>query len=177
MHSLFGCSKLAADVYVQEYGRYFGLNTVCFRCGCLTGGAHAGAEQHGFLAYLARCCREGRKYRVYGHKGKQVRDQLHADDVATACEAFAESPQPGAVYNLGGGFFNSVSVLEAMHRVQEATGRKLEWEYVEQARTGDHIVWYTDTTKFQFDYPVWSVTRPLDSIITELCEVPCGAAR
>jgi CDP-paratose 2-epimerase len=167
-HSLFGCSKLAADVMVQEYGRYFGLKTVCFRCGCLTGSAHAAAEQHGFLAYLARCLKEGRKYRVYGYKGKQVRDNLHAFDVARACEEFAKNPKCGAVYNLGGGRANSCSVLEAIALMERASGKKLDWEYVDEARKGDHVCYISDCSKFKRDYPEWSVTRSLDDIISEL---------
>ena len=175
-HSLFGCSKLAADLYVQEYGRNFGLKTVCFRCGCLTGGDHAGAEQHGFLAYLVRCCREGRKYKVYGYGGKQVRDNLHAHDVALACEQFYQDPRAGEVYNLGGGRKNSLSVLEAIQEIETRLGSKLDWEYIDQPRTGDHKWWITDTTKFRThyqgwtNYPGWSVTRDLDSILDELCQ-------
>ncbi|MDX6484024.1 MAG: CDP-paratose 2-epimerase, partial [Gaiellaceae bacterium] len=138
MHSLFGASKVAADVLVQEYGRYFGLPTVCFRGGCLTGPNHSGAELHGFLAYLARAVRDGIPYRIYGHKGKQVRDNIHSHDVCTAIMAFAERPTSGAVYNLGGGRANSVSMLEAIERFEGLFGRKLESEYVEEARRGDH---------------------------------------
>lgn len=168
-HSLFGVSKLAADLYTQEYGRYFGLKTVAFRCGCLTGGAHAGAEQHGFLAYLAKCCREGFPYTVYGYKGKQVRDQLHGVDVARACEEFYKCPRPGEVYNLGGGRENSVSVLEAIDLVETATGKKLSWTYVDEPRKGDHVCWITDTGKFCSHYPDWDVSRDLAAIIAELC--------
>lgn len=168
-HSIFGASKLAADVMVQEYAHTYGLKTGCFRAGCLTGSAHAAVELHGFLAYLARCCREGRKYRVFGHKGKQVRDNLHAHDVARAFEDFAANPRPGEVYNLGGGPENSVSVLEAIGCVEAAFGRKLEWEYVDEPRGGDHVCYYSDTTKLRTHYPAWKVTRSLDSIITELC--------
>src|SRR5207244_49691 len=130
MHSLFGASKLAADVLVQEYGRYFGLPTVCFRGGCLTGPNHAGAELHGFLAYLARTVAEGRRYRIYGYKGKQVRDNLHAYDVCRAIVAFAERPRVAAVYNLGGGRRNSVSLLEAVGRFEELLGKRLDTESV-----------------------------------------------
>ena len=169
MHSLFGVSKTAADLLVQEYGRYFGMPTVSFRCGCLTGSAHAGTEQHGFLAYLARCCREGRTYRIYGHKGKQVRDNLHAFDVARACEEYANAPRPGEVYNLGGGWENAVSVREAIQAVQEATGRQLSHVYEPEARRGDHICYYSDTRKFRGHYPGWTVTRGLGAIVEELC--------
>lgn len=170
IHSLFGCSKLAADVLVQEYGRNFGLPTVCFRAGCLTGGAHAGAEQHGFLAYLAKCCREGRRYVIYGHEGKQVRDNLHAFDVARACEEYAKAPRPGEVYNLGGGRANSVSVLEAIALIEQAMGKRLDWEYRAEPRKGDHACWITDTSKFRSHYPAWDVTLSLQDIIAELCE-------
>lgn len=168
LHSLFGCSKLAADAYVQEYGKYFGLHTVALRCGCLTGGAHAGAEQHGFLAYLARCCKEGRTYRIYGHKGKQVRDNLHASDVAKACELIAGNPRCGEVYNLGGGRANSCSVLEAIAEVEKRCGKRLAVEFIDEPRKGDHIVWLTDCRKFQEAYP-WEVSVPLGAIFDELC--------
>ena len=144
LHSLFGASKAAADLLVQEYGRYFGMPTVCFRGGCLTGSSHASAELHGFLAYLARCVLEGRAYRIYGYKGKQVRDNIHASDVCAAALAFAESPRPGAVYNIGGGRANSVSILEAIARLEELTGRELAVEYVDEARRGDHICYISD---------------------------------
>jgi CDP-paratose 2-epimerase len=170
MHSLFGCSKAAADLYVQEYGRYFGMKTVALRCGCLTGGAHAGAEQHGFLAYLARCCKEGRPYRVYGHKGKQVRDNLHAADVARACELIhASPPRGGTVYNLGGGRANSCSVVEAIFQVEKRCNRPLAVEFVEQPRKGDHLVWWSDTRKFESDFPDWKVSVSLPDIFDELC--------
>ncbi len=169
LHSLFGCSKLAADLLVQEYGRNFGMKTGCFRFGCITGGAHAGAERHGFLAYLARCAKEGRSYKVYGHKGKQVRDQLHARDAARAFELFAASPRPGQVYNLGGGWANSTSVVEAIGAVEQAAGVALDWQYVDEPRPGDHVVYYSDTYKFQTHYPSWGVTTSLASIIEELC--------
>lgn len=170
-HSLFGVSKAAADLMVQEYARTFGMRTGCFRFGCLTGAAHAGVELHGFLAYLAKCCREGIPYKVYGYKGKQVRDQLHAADAAAAFAAFAANPRSGEVYNLGGGRENSVSILEAIDLMERATGRKLQWEYVDQPRGGDHIVYYSDTSKFRCDYPKWRITRPLASIIEELSGV------
>ncbi len=167
-HSLVGCSKLAADLYVQEYGRYFGMPTVCFRAGCLTGSAQAGAEQHGFLAYLAKCLKEGRSYTVFGHKGKQVRDNLHAHDVALACEHYAAAPRPAEVYNLGGGWDNACSVLEAITLMEQATGKKLAWNYNDTPRKGDHVVYYSDLTKFKAHYPKWSVTRSLKSIVEEL---------
>lgn len=169
-HSLFGVSKAAADLMVQEYGRSFGLKTGCFRFGCITGAAHAGVELHGFLAYLAKCCREGIHYRVYGYKGKQVRDQIHAADAAAAFSEFCAGPRPGHVYNLGGGLENSVSVLEAIFLIEQATGRKLEWEYVDEPRGGDHIVYYSDTGKFRSHYPKWKITRPRKSIVRELAD-------
>ncbi|MCM8794458.1 MAG: NAD-dependent epimerase/dehydratase family protein [Candidatus Omnitrophica bacterium] len=167
LHSLFGASKLAADVMVQEYGRNFGIPTVCFRCGCLTGSRHAGAEAHGFLAYVVRAIREGRTYRIYGYKGKQVRDNLHAYDVCTAVLAFSENPKVAAVYNLGGGRGNSVSVIEAIDRFEELMGRKLKTEYVEEPRRGDHICYVSNLSKFKRDYPSWRVSRSLEDIFTE----------
>jgi CDP-paratose 2-epimerase len=172
LHSLFGASKAAADLLVQEYGRYFGMPTVCFRGGCLTGTSHASAELHGFLAYLARCVREGRTYRIYGYKGKQVRDNIHASDVCAATLAFAESPRPAAVYNIGGGRANSVSILEAIARFEELTGRKLAVEYVDEARRGDHICYISDLSRLKSDYPGWEVTVTLDHILRDLARPP-----
>jgi CDP-paratose 2-epimerase len=171
VHSLFGASKLAADVLVQEYGRYFGLPTVCLRAGCLTGAQHAGAEQHGFLAYLARALREERTYRIYGYRGKQVRDNLHAYDVCTFFQAFAERPRVAAVYNLGGGRANSISVLEAIAAFEGRTGRRLATEYVEAPRLGDHICYISDLRRLRADYPQWAVSRSLDAILRELAAV------
>jgi CDP-paratose 2-epimerase len=167
-HSLFGASKAAADLLVQEYGRYFGMPTVCFRGGCLTGSSHASAELHGFLAYLARCVLEGRTYRIFGYKGKQVRDNIHASDVCAAALAYAEAPRPGAVYNIGGGRENSVSILEAIARLEELTGRTLEVEYVDEARRGDHICYISDLRRLRGDYPGWGVRVTLDEILREL---------
>ena len=177
LHSVFGASKVAADVMVQEYGRYFGLPTVCFRGGCLTGPQHAGAELHGFLAYLARAIGEGRTYRIFGYKGKQVRDNIHAYDVCTAMLAFFEAPRTGAVYNLGGGRANSVSVGEAIGRFEALSGRRLQVEYVDAPRRGDHICYITDLRRFQADYPQWRVTRSLDHIFEELAGSPARAVR
>jgi len=168
LHSLFGASKLAADVLVQEYGRYFGIPTVCFRGGCLTGPNHSAAELHGFLAYVARALREGRVYRIYGYKGKQVRDNLHSYDVCRAFEAFYEHPRIAAVYNLGGGRRNSISVLEAITRFEELMGGKLEVEYVDRNRAGDHICYISDLRRLRADYPDWDVTRSLDDILGEI---------
>jgi CDP-paratose 2-epimerase len=167
MHSLFGASKLAADTMVQEYGRYFGMPTVCFRGGCLTGVHHAGAELHGFLAYLAHAVRDGIPYRIYGYKGKQVRDNIHADDVCSAIAAFAESPRVAAVYNLGGGRENSVSMLEAIGRFEELFGRKLDVQYVDEPRRGDHICYISDLRRFRSHYPGWELTKSLDDIVDD----------
>ena len=168
LHSLFGASKAAADLMVQEYGRYFQMPTVCLRGGCLTGPNHSGAELHGFLAYLARAIKEGRIYRIYGYKGKQVRDNIHSYDVCTFFEAFYERPRVAAVYNLGGGRANSISVLEAIMRFEELIGRKLCTEYVDRPRVGDHICYISDLRCIQADYPEWQITRSLDSILHEL---------
>jgi CDP-paratose 2-epimerase len=168
LHSLFGASKAAADLLVQEYGLYFGMPTACFRGGCLTGPAHAGAELHGFLAYLVRACAEGRQYRVFGHAAKQVRDNLHAHDLVSAFWAFVQAPRPGEVYNIGGGRTSNCSMLEAMDMAQHHTGRDLVWTYEEDARVGDHIWWISDTSKFRSHYPGWNVTHNVDSIIAEI---------
>ena len=168
LHSVFGASKLAADVMVQEYGRYFGMPTVCFRAGCLTGANHSAAELHGFLAYISRAVRERRLYRIYGYKGKQVRDNLHSFDVCTAFLEFSKAPRAAAVYNLGGGRTNSVSVLEAIERCEDLFGRSLTVEYVETNRLGDHITYISDLRKFRADYPGWRITRSLDDIFREL---------
>jgi CDP-paratose 2-epimerase len=168
MHSLFGASKLAADLLVQEYGRYFGMPTACFRGGCLTGARHAGAELHGFLSYLAKVAREGGTYRIFGYKGKQVRDNIHAADVCSAIVAFAERPRAGVVYNLGGGRPNSISILEAIARFEKLLGNPLRTEYVEEPRMGDHICYITDLRRFRNDYPEWELTVSLDQIFAEL---------
>jgi CDP-paratose 2-epimerase len=168
LHSLFGASKVAADVMVQEYGRYFNMPTVCFRGGCLTGSNHSGAELHGFLAYLAKAIKQGRTYRIYGYKGKQVRDNIHAHDVCEAFLAFFERPSAGAVYNLGGGRENSVSVLEAIARLEELIGRRLATEHVDTPRVGDHICYISDLRRLRADFPGWSITRSLDDILREL---------
>ena len=164
LHSLFGVSKAAADLLVQEYGRYFGMPTVCFRGGCLTGPNHSGAELHGFLAYLARAVRDGIPYRIYGYKGKQVRDNIHSHDVCTAIMAFAERPSAGAVYNLGGGRANSVSMREAIARFEELFGRTLDYELLDEPRRGDHICYITNLARFRADYPEWEIEVPLDDV-------------
>jgi CDP-paratose 2-epimerase len=172
LHTLFGTSKAAADLLVQEYGRYFAMPTVCFRGGCLTGSNHAGAELHGFLSYLSRCIRSGRTYRIYGYKGKQVRDNLHASDVCAAVLAFEESPRSAAVYNLGGGRANSVSVLEAIARLEELTGARARIEYVDEPRRGDHVCYISDCRRLKTDYPGWDVTVSLTAILEELSAMP-----
>jgi len=169
-HSLFGASKLAADVLVQEYGRYFQMRTACFRCGCLTGPGHAGAELHGFLAYLMHCAVTGAEYRIFGYGGKQVRDNLHATDLVDAFWHYFTSPRCAAVYNLGGGRFANCSLHEAIDLCNERTGRKLPTAYVDQPRSGDHIWWISDNRRFQLDYPQWRPTRDISAILAELHE-------
>ncbi|MDQ2868953.1 MAG: NAD-dependent epimerase/dehydratase family protein [Verrucomicrobiota bacterium] len=167
-HSLFGASKLAADVLVQEYGRYFGMPTVCFRGGCLTGPAHAGAELHGFLSYLMKCCMSGRPYRVFGYKGKQVRDNIHSFDLVEAFAAFIDAPRAGEVYNIGGSRFSNCSMLEAIALCEEISGRKLSWKYEEDNRIGDHIWWISDVRKFQAHFPTWKFRYGLREILEEI---------
>jgi CDP-paratose 2-epimerase len=167
-HSLFGASKLAADVMVQEYGRYFGMKTCCLRGGCLTGPNHSGVELHGFLSYLIKCNLEGKLYRIYGYKGKQVRDNIHAHDVAAFIAAFWKNPRSGDVYNLGGGRENSCSILEAFDRIAALSGKKMEYEYLEQNREGDHICYISDLSKMQRHYPQWSITKSLAEIFEEI---------
>ena len=169
-HSLFGASKVAADVMVQEYGRYFGMKTGVFRGGCLTGPRHSGAEQHGFLAYLMKCAATGREYRIFGYKGKQVRDNLHCADLAEAFERFYRAPRPGEVYNLGGSRFSHCSLREAIALCEEIAGRKMKTTYVEANRTGDHLWWVSDVSKFEAHYPGWKPTRTVRDILTEIFE-------
>ena len=168
LHSLFGASKVAADVLVQEYGRYFDMPTVCFRGGCLTGPAHPGAQLHGFLAYLMRCVVTGDPYTIFGYGGKQVRDNIHASDVVSAFEAFHRAPRVAAVYNLGGGRANSVSMLEAIARCEAIAGRELDYTLSDQARTGDHRWWISDLDAFRADYPEWDITYDLDRTLREI---------
>jgi CDP-paratose 2-epimerase len=168
LHSLFGASKVAADIYAQEYGRYFGMGVGIFRGGCLTGPSHSGVELHGFLSYLLKVALSGRPYTVFGYKGKQVRDNIHSFDVVRAFEEFARNPRPGEVYNLGGGRGNSISMLEAIARIELLTGRKINWTYSEQARKGDHICYISNLAKLKSHYPSWNVTRGLDSILEEM---------
>ena len=170
-HSLFGVSKLAADVLVQEYGRYFGMKTVCFRAGCITGPAHAGAELHGFLAYLVRCCVEQKAYRVYGYKGKQVRDHIHSHDLASAFWEYLKAPRPAEVYNMGGGRERSCSVIEAINLCERLTGRKLPWTYEEKNRIGDHIWWISDVSRFKKHFPAWTCQYDLQATLAEIHKV------
>ena len=167
-HSVFGASKVAADVMVQEYGRYFGMKTCCLRGGCLTGPNHSGVELHGFLSYLIQCNVEGRPYKVFGYKGKQVRDNIHSLDVARFIHAFCEKPRHGEVYNIGGGRANSVSILEAFSRVAALSGRKMNYEYVDQNRAGDHICYISDLSKMKVHYPGWDITKTLDDVFSEI---------
>ena len=168
LHSLFGASKAAADLVAQEYGRYFGMNTCIFRGGCLTGPSHSGVELHGFLSYLVKVALTGGTYSVFGYKAKQVRDNIHSHDVVRAIEEFSADPRPGEVYNLGGGRANSVSMLEAIAKIADMTGKQLNWKYVEKARKGDHICYISDLRKFQAHYPNWKITRGLDTIFREI---------
>jgi CDP-paratose 2-epimerase len=167
-HSVFGASKVAADVMTQEYGRYFGMRTVCLRGGCLTGPNHAGVELHGFLSYLVKVQLQGGTYRIYGYKGKQVRDNIHSFDVARAIQAIYERPRPGEVYNLGGGRENSCSVLEAFEKVEALTGKRMKHEYVDAPRAGDHICYISDLRRLHSHYPEWRITRSLDDILPEI---------
>jgi CDP-paratose 2-epimerase len=167
-HSLFGASKVAADVMTQEYGRYFGMPTTVLRGGCLTGPNHSGVELHGFLSYLVRCNLEGREYKVFGYKGKQVRDNIHSLDVARFIAAFVDAPRSAEVYNLGGGKANSTSILEAFTLAESISGRKQVYSYVAENRIGDHICYYSDLRKMRRHYPGWDITRTLEQTIREI---------
>ena len=167
-HSLFGASKVAADIEVQEYGRYFGMPTCCLRGGCLTGPNHSGVELHGFLSYLVKCNLEGQTYRVFGYKGKQVRDNIHSADVANFIYEFSRAPRPGEVYNLGGGKANSCSILEAFELAKRFTGREQQYVYVEENRIGDHICYYSDLRKMRSHYPTWDITKSLERTVKEI---------
>ena len=168
MHSLFGASKVAADVVVQEYGRYFGMRTACFRGGCLTGPGHSGTELHGFLAYLMKCAVTGKPYTVFGYKGKQVRDNIHSYDLVNAFWHFFQKPRAGEVYNIGGGRHANCSMLEAISICERLTGRKMDWRYSETNRTGDHIWWISDIRRFQNHYPDWRLTYDIEAILAEI---------
>jgi len=168
-HSLFGASKVAGDIMVQEYGRYFQMPTCCLRGGCLTGPNHSGVELHGFLSYLIKCNLEGREYKVYGYKGKQVRDNIHSEDVARFMFEFWKAPRVAEVYNLGGGKANACSILEAFSMAEEVTGQPMQWRYLEENRSGDHICYYSDLSKMQRHYPAWSISRSLKELFEEIC--------
>ncbi|HEY3411878.1 MAG TPA: NAD-dependent epimerase/dehydratase family protein [Armatimonadota bacterium] len=179
-HSLFGASKVAADVMVQEYGRYFGMPTCVLRGGCLTGPNHSGVELHGFLSYLVKCNVEGREYKVFGYKGKQVRDNIHSEDVAAFMHEFWKAPRVAEVYNLGGGKSNSCSVIEAFRLAEDVTGKPMNWRYVDENRIGDHICYYSDLRKMQHHYPAWKLSKTLPVIFAEIAaswkqRLPAGA--
>jgi CDP-paratose 2-epimerase len=169
-HSLFGVSKVAADLLVQEYGRYFEMPTVCFRGGCLTGPQHAGAQLHGFLAYLMKCTVTGTPYTVFGYGGKQVRDNIHCADLIAAFAAFHAAPRAAAVYNIGGGRFSNCSMLEAIEICERIAGRELRWEMGEEPRIGDHRWWISDLAPFEADYPDWSLRYDVEQILAEMHE-------
>ncbi len=169
-HSLFGVSKLAADVMVQEYGKYFGMKTGIFRGGCLTGPAHAGAELHGFLAYLVKCAIENKPYRIFGYKGKQVRDNIHSKDLINAFWEFYKAPNKGEVYNIGGSRFSNISMIEAIHLIEQISGNKLEYTILNEARSGDHIWYISDVRKFQQHYPNWKYEYDMTRTIGEMIE-------
>jgi len=168
-HSIFGVSKVAADVLVQEYGRYFKLHTTVFRGGCLTGPNHSGTQLHGFLAYLIKCVATGKKYTIFGYKGKQVRDNIHSYDLVNMFWYFHQNPRAGEAYNAGGARNSNVSMLEAIAKTEKILGKKANYEYVDQNRVGDHIWYISDVTKFKSHYPNWNFTYNLDQIIEEIC--------
>jgi CDP-paratose 2-epimerase len=180
-HSLFGASKAASDLMVQEYGRYFGMPTCCLRGGCLTGPNHAGVELHGFLSYLIKCNLVGREYKIYGYKGKQIRDNIHAEDVARFMYEFYKAPRIAEVYNLGGGKDNACSIIEAFQMIEEISGRPMKSQYVQQNRIGDHICYYSDLRKMKSHYPSWTITKDLPQIFKEIASAwvsrSKGAAR
>ena len=168
MHSLFGASKVAADILVQEYGKYFGMNTAAFRGGCLTGPNHSGTQLHGFLAYLMKCTMTGKPYKVFGYQGKQVRDNIHSFDLIQAFDQFFTNPRCGEVYNIGGSRFSHCSMLEGIKMCEEISGRELEYSYEEDNRMGDHIWYVSDVSKFQSHYPKWSLTKDVRTILGEI---------
>jgi len=169
-HSLFGASKVAADILVQEYGKYFGIKTVCFRAGCLTGPLHSGTELHGFLSYLLKCAITGKQYTIYGYKGKQVRDNIHSYDLVNAFWHFYQNPRVGEVYNIGGGRHSNCSIIEAIKMCEEITGKKMIYSYSEKNRIGDHIWWISNVNKFRSHYPNWEYKYDIKSILTEMGE-------
>jgi CDP-paratose 2-epimerase len=170
LHSLFGVSKLAADLMVQEYGRYFSLPSVCFRGGCLTGPNHSGAQMHGFLAYLMNCAVTRKRYTIFGYRGKQVRDNIHSYDLIQAFDAFRKAPRCGEVYNMGGARFSNCSMTEAIRLCEEISGNELTVQYTETNRIGDHIWWVSDVSKFQNHYPTWRLTYDLRTTLEEMCQ-------
>jgi CDP-paratose 2-epimerase len=169
-HSLFGASKVAADIMVQEYGRYFGMATCCIRGGCLTGPSHSGVELHGFLSYLVKCNLEEKTYNIFGYKGKQVRDNIHSEDVAQFIDLFVQSPRSGEVYNLGGGKDNSCSILEAFEICETFSGKKQRYVYLDENRIGDHICYYSDLTKIKEHYPEFKIKNSLERTINQIVE-------
>jgi CDP-paratose 2-epimerase len=170
LHSLFGASKVAGDVLVQEYGRYFGIRSCCLRGGCLTGPNHSGVELHGFLSYLVKANLEGRTYTIFGYKGKQVRDNIHSADVTEFIRRFLEAPRVGEVYNVGGGYENSISILEAFDVVASLTGKAMVSQYSEKSRVGDHICYYSDLRKMKAHYPGWKITRSVHDTLAEIVD-------
>jgi CDP-paratose 2-epimerase len=168
LHSLFGASKASADLMAQEYGRYFGMKVCVFRGGCLTGPSHSGVELHGFLSYLVKVAISGGTYSVFGYKGKQVRDNIHSHDVVRAIEEFADNPRCGEVYNMGGGRENSISMQEAISKVEQITERRMIWNYVDQNRKGDHVCYISDLAKFKSHYPNWKITIGIDEILRQI---------
>lgn len=170
LHSLFGASKVAADVLTQEYGRYFGMKTACFRGGCLTGPRHSGAQLHGFLAYLMKCTVTGTPYTIFGYKGKQVRDNIHSADMVNAFYHFFQNPRVAEVYNIGGGRFSNCSMLEAIELCQTVSGRELQWSYSDDNRIGDHIWWISDISKFESHYPDWGLRYDVKAILEQMLE-------
>ena len=169
-HSLFGASKVAADVMVQEYGRYFDMHTCCLRGGCLTGPNHSGVELHGFLSYLVKCNLEGKEYKIFGYKGKQVRDNIHSVDVARFAEAFIEAPRSGEVYNIGGGKANTCSILEAFSLAERYSNKPMKYSYLEGNRSGDHICYYSDLSKMRQHYPHWNISISLEETVQQIVE-------
>jgi CDP-paratose 2-epimerase len=169
-HSLFGSSKVSADISVQEYGRYFNMPTVCLRGGCLTGPHHSGVELHGFLSYLIKCNIDEREYKIFGYKGKQVRDNIHSYDVARFIDEFIKSPRSAEVYNIGGGFENTCSILEAFTLIEKISGKPMKFKYEDGNRVGDHICYYSDLRKMKEHYPNWSITKNLETIFKEIFE-------
>lgn len=177
LHSLFGASKVAADILVQEYGRYFGMKTACFRAGCVTGPRHSGAELHGFLSFLVKCALLGREYTIFGYKGKQVRDNIHSYDFVNAFYHFFQSPRSGEVYNIGGGRYSNCSVLEAFDWVEKMVGKRPPIRYSEKVRAGDHVWWVSDISKFVSHYPTWNYRFGLESILQQIVsQTPCFTA-